>query len=188
VLAEHRSAPLAEILKTTNKSSQNLYAEQLLRAASREALGESDIDAAERHAKKILEDLGVDVAGLAIDDGSGLTRRDLVHPAQFADLLVGIWNSRHRELFLDTLPIAGVDGTLSGRFRDTVAKEHVRAKTGSIARVAALSGYVLRPGENTPPLVFSVMLNNFVCSSAEARDALDSFVIALARHAGWEEN
>ena len=185
ILAEHRSAPLAEILGTTNKVSQNLYAEQLIRAASREALRESDIGAAQRHAREVLEGLGVDVRGLAIDDGSGLTRRDLVHPDQLVDLLIGIWSSEHRDLFLDTLPVAGVDGTLSSRFREGPAREHVRAKTGSIDRVAALSGYVLRPGDDASPIVFSVLLNNFTCSSADARDAIDRFVSALARHAGW---
>ncbi len=184
-LATHSSAPLSEILNTLNKVSQNLYAEQLIRAASRQANGQASMRNASAHAKKTLAKLGVDVRGMRIADGSGLSRLDLVQPRQLADLLTGMWGHKHRELFVSTLPIAGIDGTLSRRFRDGKAKGHVFAKTGYISSVVALSGYVSRPDAKAPPLVFSILVNNFTCQTATAKAAVDSFVNALAHHTGW---
>ena len=185
ILAEHLSPPLAEILVTLNKVSQNLYAEQLIRAASRHAGGKSDMRSAAAHAGRVLRELGVDTAGMKIADGSGLTRLNLVHPAQLAALLAGIWRGPHRDLFLSTLPVAGVDGTLRSRFGSSAARGHVRAKTGYIRHVVALSGYVPRPGADRPPLVFSILVNNFVCKTSQAKAAVDRFVGVLAQRAGW---
>ena len=185
VLAEHRSAPLSEILTKLNKDSQNLYAEQLIRAAARHAVGKADMRSAASHATSVMKRLGVDTTGLVIADGCGLTRLNLVRPSQLAALLAGIWRSEHRSLFVSTLPVAGVDGSLKNRLRGTAAQQRVHAKTGYISRVVALSGYVSRPGRDRAPLVFSVLLNNFVCSKKAARAAVDKFVASLAELAGW---
>ena len=150
IIAEHRSPPLADILVTLNKVSQNLYAEQMIRAASRHAGGSADMKSAAAHAKKVMRGLGVDTTGMAIADGSGLSRLNLVHPAQFAALLAGMWRSEHRDVFYASLPIAGVDGTLRGRFGKNPAQGRVRAKTGYIRHVVALSGYVPRPDSKRP--------------------------------------
>lgn len=178
VLATHESAPLREILVTLNKVSQNLYAEQVLRAASRHARGDGGMTTAAAHAKATLRELGVDTTGMRIADGSGLTRLDLVRPRQLADLLTAIWGGELRETYLPTLPIAGVDGTLRGRFRDGPAAGRVRAKTGTISSVIALSGYVMRKGD-AAPLCFSILVNNFTCRSADTKAAVDRFVEAL---------
>jgi D-alanyl-D-alanine carboxypeptidase/D-alanyl-D-alanine-endopeptidase (penicillin-binding protein 4) len=179
ILASHESAPLAEILVTLNKISQNLYAEQVIRTASRVALGDASMGSASAHAKATLADIGVSPDGMRVADGSGLTRLDLVRPRQFVDLLAGMWKHETRDTFVATLPIAGVDGTIGKRFADTPATGRVLAKTGSISAVAALSGYVLRKDPNAAPLCFSVLINNFTCRSADARSAMDRFVIAL---------
>jgi D-alanyl-D-alanine carboxypeptidase/D-alanyl-D-alanine-endopeptidase (penicillin-binding protein 4) len=181
VLATHESAPLAEILVTLNKVSQNLYAEQLLRSASRVARGDGSMTAAAAHAKETLRAFGVDPAGMRIADGSGLSRLDLVRPRQLCDLLAGIWASEDRAVFVPTLPVGGVDGTLAGRFRDGPAHARVLAKTGTISAVAALSGYLMQPDPAAPPRAFSILVNNFTCSSAEARAAIDTLVTALAK-------
>ena len=86
-----------------------------------------------------------------------------------------------REAFSAALPIAAATGTLRGRFRDTPAAGRVRGKTGTIARVACLSGYV--PRQDGAPLVFSIMLNDFTCTDAEARAAIDAFVLQLVAFA-----
>jgi D-alanyl-D-alanine carboxypeptidase/D-alanyl-D-alanine-endopeptidase (penicillin-binding protein 4) len=185
VLAEHRSPPLRELLPVLNKASQNLYAEQLVRAAARAAAGRSHMRDAAAHAAQVLGGLGVDVRGLVMADGSGLSRLNLVQPRQLGDLLAALWRSEHRDLFLASLPVAGVDGTLAERLRDGPARGHVRAKTGFISRVVALSGYVPRPDPAAPPLVFSVLLNDFTCDTSLAKAAADAFAQALARAAGW---
>ncbi|MDA0933884.1 MAG: D-alanyl-D-alanine carboxypeptidase/D-alanyl-D-alanine-endopeptidase [Planctomycetota bacterium] len=179
ILASHESAPLADILITLNKVSQNLYAEQVIRTASRVALGDASMGSASAHAKATLAGIGVDPEGMRIADGSGLTRLDLVQPEHFVDLLAGMWDHAHRAAFVATLPVAGVDGTIGKRFADTPATGRVLAKTGTISAVAALSGYVLRKDPEAAPLCFSILINNFTCRSSDARDAMDRFVIAL---------
>ena len=185
VLVTHESPPLAEILHTLNKVSQNLYAEQLWRAAARSARGQGGARAATVHAKATLASLGVDVTGMRIADGSGLTRLNLVRPQQLVELLTGMWNGPHRDVFVTTLPVAGVDGTLRRRFAEGPAHGHVHAKTGYISSVVALSGYVERAEDGAPPLVFSILVNNFTAATGAVQGAVDTFVNAVATHAGW---
>lgn len=184
-LCEHRSPALRTILHTLNKVSQNLYAEQLVRAAGRAGKGGGGMQGAAEQAATVLRALGGDPTGMVMADGSGLTRLDLVRPQQVADLLAGMWQHAQRDLFVGTLPVAGVDGTLAKRMQQGPAHGHVLAKTGFISRVAALSGYVVRPNEGAAPLVFSVLVNNFTCDTQAAKDAIDAFVQQLARVAGW---
>ena len=143
------------------------------------------MDAASAHAKTVLASLGADVAGMRIADGSGLTRLNLVRPRQLAALLTGIWSGPHRDVFLPTLPIAGVDGTLRSRFAEGPANGHVHAKTGTISSVIGLSGFVMRPDAGRPPLVFSILVNNYTSSSSSARGEVDAFVHEMARVGGW---
>ena len=84
----------------------------------------------------------------------------------------------HAGAFIPTLPVAGQDGTLSRRLRGTAAENNVRAKTGTMANVRALSGYVTtRDGE---PLVFSIIANNFGVPGAEIDEAVDRALVRLA--------
>ncbi len=184
-LASHPSPTLAEILVPLLSNSDNLYAEQVWRWSARVQTGDGSTGSAERHAKAVLGQLGVDTRGMVLADGSGLSRRNLVLPRQLADLLVSMHRSPHRDAFVLGLPVAGETGTLRKRFQDGPARGHVRAKTGYISRVVCLSGYVERPDRAAAPLVFSVMLNDFTCSDDEAKAAVDAFVQRLATFAGW---
>ncbi len=85
-----------------------------------------------------------------------------------------------REAFLTSLPIAGVDGTLSSRMRGTPAEGQVRAKTGTVGNVSALSGYVTTPSGKT--LIVSIMANHFVGSSRGPRDVQDRIMAIAAQH------
>lgn len=183
-VSEWTSQPLATLLMRLLGDSDNLYAEQVFRVAARQGSGARDSASAAQHAVGVLQQLGVECAGLVLADGSGLSRRDLVQPRQLASLLLAMERSAHRAAFVAALPIAGKTGTLRSRFRDTKAAGRVRAKTGTIARVACLSGYL--PRSNGAPLVFSVMLNDFVCGDAAARAAIDAFVLRLVEFADAE--
>jgi len=85
---------------------------------------------------------------------------------------------RHKEPFLATLAVGGQDGTLSRRFVGTAAAGNVRAKTGSIANVRALSGYVM--SADGEPLVFSIIANHFTAPQSEIDAATDEAVVRLA--------
>jgi D-alanyl-D-alanine carboxypeptidase/D-alanyl-D-alanine-endopeptidase (penicillin-binding protein 4) len=185
VLASERSRPLRDILTAMLKDSINLYAEQLHRTAARTILQRSDGAAAAEHATNVLRSMGVDVNGLTVADGSGLSRRNLLRPDQLGRFLVAMWGSPMREPFVQALPVAGQDGTLKERFLKSPVRGHVRAKTGSMTNVLALSGYLERSGEQAP-LAFVVLINQYTAGEAEVRAALDAFVDELGAAAGWK--
>ena len=102
----------------------------------------------------------------------------MVSPGNLLAVLKYMHGHKDSQVFFDSLPIAGVDGTLKGRLKDTAAEGNVHAKTGYIGMVRALSGYVTT--ESGEPLVFSILMNNHLCPRNEADTAIDTIVIALA--------
>ena len=122
--------------------------------------------------------LGVPAAGWAIQDGSGLSRGDLVTPAGIAALLVAMDRHPHAAAYRDSLPIAGVDGTLEKRMRGTPAEKRVQAKTGTSQLINALAGYVTTVRGDR--LAFAMFVNNHAGRSREAVSAMDRVAAALA--------
>ncbi|WP_321470962.1 D-alanyl-D-alanine carboxypeptidase/D-alanyl-D-alanine-endopeptidase [uncultured Paludibaculum sp.] len=176
-LAKRVSPPLIEILKIVNKVSQNLDAEIVLREVGFVKKKEGTADAAHEEMTEFLMGLGLDRKDFALADGSGLSRRTLASPTTFTTVLRYMHNSPWREDFRDLLPIAGEDGTLSSRFRGFDRVTAIRAKTGSISHVAALSGYA---GEDDGKrLAFSIIANNYTASSAEIRSIIDKIAVAI---------
>jgi len=74
-------------------------------------------------------------------------------------------------LFIKSLPIGGIDGTLANRFKNSPARNHVFAKTGTISGVSSLSGFINTKKNNW--IIFSIFIQNFVGSSKQARDIQD---------------
>lgn len=181
------SPPLRDIAKVLNKQSQNLYAEQLLKtlAVQRPVAGFTKGSAAMglASARPMLARAGVDTVHIQLVDGSGLARQNLVTSEMTANLLT--YMAHHpdeniREAFIDSLPIAGVDGTLSSRMKGTAAEGNVRAKTGTVGNASALSGYVTTASGTR--LVFSIMSNHFTESSRGPRNLQDRILAILASH------
>ncbi|HEX7723914.1 MAG TPA: D-alanyl-D-alanine carboxypeptidase/D-alanyl-D-alanine-endopeptidase [Pyrinomonadaceae bacterium] len=194
-IASMPSPPFSIIAAQTLKPSQNQYTEIILRA-----LGEwarSDLSPTRDYAqdvpknseeaglgvvKKFLRQAGIGENDVALNDGSGLSRNDLITANTTVQLLTFMSRHKYFAQFRDALPIAGVDGTLRTRMRGTPAEGNVRAKTGSLSSVASLSGYVTTAaGEH---LVFSMMLNNYPDAAAVRRDSMDAIAILLASFAG----
>jgi PBP4 family serine-type D-alanyl-D-alanine carboxypeptidase len=154
----HESPDLRYVLRVLLKTSQNLYAETLVKAVAPAPLGKSHADG-RRQVERILTRLGVPPDAYQLADGSGLSRLNFLTADTLVRLLRHVYRQPYRADFLDCLPIAGVDGTLRRRMKGTAAAQNVRAKTGTLAHVRALSGYVTtRDGET---LAFSMLANNF---------------------------
>jgi D-alanyl-D-alanine carboxypeptidase/D-alanyl-D-alanine-endopeptidase (penicillin-binding protein 4) len=178
VLAAHDSAPLAEILKGINKPSQNLHTEILLRLLGARVKGVGTVDAGHAAVLEFLRRVGVSPQAWSLQDGSGLSRSDLVSPHEMVSLLAAMDRHRYAAAFKDSLPIAGVDGTLEHRMRGTRAQGRVVAKTGTIRHVNALDGYVAtRAGER---LAFAIVVNHYTGDGREAVNAIDQIVNLLA--------
>lgn len=141
LLAAHRSPPLLDILRVINHRSHNLYAEQVLRTIGRVAAGAGSLEAGTRAAIAGLGDAGVELSGLRMRDGSGLSADNRVEPATIVSLLASMVESPAAATFLATLPEAGDPRGLR-RMARTSAEGRLWAKTGTIEKVSSLAGYV----------------------------------------------
>ncbi|HEY3266308.1 MAG TPA: D-alanyl-D-alanine carboxypeptidase/D-alanyl-D-alanine-endopeptidase [Armatimonadota bacterium] len=177
-VAAHDSAGLPDILKLLNKPSDNLIAETLLKTLGRVKKGNGSAAAGADVERAYLEKIGVDAASVNIVDGSGLARQDNVTADALTRVLSYMWSHPNRSAFVDSLPVAGVDGTIRNRMKGGFTTGNVQAKTGSLTRVSSLSGYVrTRDGE---PLVFSIVMNNFTGGGSEAHAIQDRICAAMA--------
>jgi serine-type D-Ala-D-Ala carboxypeptidase/endopeptidase (penicillin-binding protein 4) len=217
------SMPMGDIVRETLKPSQNLYAQLLLlqvgerarfgslrgaiafnasskavqiappatanepRAGTSEELGIQELN-------DFLSQAGVKKGDVMLEEGSGLSRRDVITPEATVALLTYMSGSRWAEPYRNALPIAGVDGTLQNRMKGTAAAGNVRAKTGTLRYVYTLSGYVTTAARER--LAFSIMLNNYNAERFETsaiqgraattlpRDDMDAIAIMLAAFTG----
>jgi D-alanyl-D-alanine carboxypeptidase/D-alanyl-D-alanine-endopeptidase (penicillin-binding protein 4) len=177
VLAEHLSLPLRESIKVTNKASQNLHAEMLLRTLGSEVKSFGSLTIGLEVLSEFAVRAGITPEEVYFADGSGLSREDLVTPHAVATLLAYMARSPNAQAFYDTLPVAGADGTLAERFGRTSAEGRIVAKTGTLEHVNALSGYMnLRSGER---LAFSILGNSHLLKSGEAIRVIDRIALAI---------
>ena len=179
VLVTTTSAPLGEVATVLMKVSQNQYAETFLKTLGAARGGLGTTTAGRRAAAEIFRGWGIPDDGYVVSDGSGLSRYNYIAPATITAILARMHqDDRHRDAFAATLPIAGRDGTIASRMRRSRAEGNAIAKTGSIANVRALSGYVkTRDGE---VLAFSVVANDFVIPSSTVTWIMDLGVEILA--------
>ena len=177
-LVSYRSPPLSALASRLMKTSQNQYAETLLKTVGR-AAGTATAAAGRAAVVETLQPWGVAAADLIQRDGSGLSRYDYVTADALTTILVHVdRDSNLRGPFQASLPIAGRDGTLSNRMKGTAAEGNALAKTGSMSNVRALSGYVTTgDGER---LAFSILANNFEVAPAAITAAADTIVVKLA--------
>ncbi|MCW5982978.1 MAG: D-alanyl-D-alanine carboxypeptidase/D-alanyl-D-alanine-endopeptidase [Bryobacteraceae bacterium] len=173
-LARRGSPPLYEILKVINKVSQNLHAELVLREVGRTRRYIGSREAGLEEMTAFLKEVGIREDEYQFEDGSGLSSKNLATPASVVRLLNHMYFSEERDGWLDTLPVAGADGTLSYRFRGTGAIGRVLAKTGTMTHVSALSGYGQRPDGSL--IAFSIMANNYDAPDSVIRRFMDGVV------------
>ncbi len=180
LLASHQGRPLAEVARGMMKGSDNLLTRlTYLRLGAATAVeGEDTRAAAERAVREWFAAKGLDSAGLVLDNGSGLSRSERITPEQLAAVLALTWDSAQAPELLATLPVAGVDGTLSRRFKGSSAEGRARMKTGTLNEAVALAGYVWDAQER--PWVVVVLLNG-PGTGAKGRPVLDALVNWVAR-------
>jgi serine-type D-Ala-D-Ala carboxypeptidase/endopeptidase (penicillin-binding protein 4) len=177
-LAVHESPTMTELIRGVNKESRNLHAEALLRLLGARVSGEGSEAAGHIAVGEFLRRQGVRTEGWGLEDGSGLSRSNVVTAAGLVDLLVAMNRHPHAIAFRDSLPVAGADGTLKTRMKGTPAAGRVLAKTGTLALVNGLAGYVTTSrGER---LAFAALANGQL-KPADAVAALDALGVLLAR-------
>jgi D-alanyl-D-alanine carboxypeptidase/D-alanyl-D-alanine-endopeptidase (penicillin-binding protein 4) len=176
------SPPLRTILPLVEKPSQNQIAEILFHTLGLEKTGVGSADSGRLVVRRQLAAWGADTAGAAVLDGSGMSRHDYVTPETIVRVLDAMRRHPQFGTFYDALPIAGVDGTLSGRMKATPAQGNVHAKTGTVDKARSLSGYVTTADGRM--LVFSFLCNNFTVPSRLVEQVQDAILVQLASARG----
>jgi len=173
LIARHTSETLAVSVMNTNKISDNLSAELLLKIAGAEAQGTpGTADKGISQIYRILAEAGIDSMSYYLADGSGVSRYNTVT----SNVMIGVLQTMHDDFgvsaeFKASLPIAGKDGTLDYRMQDSPAEGNLRAKTGSLRGVSSLAGYtVTADGEE---LAFSILMEHFVVRTSQIRAVQD---------------
>ncbi len=160
-LAYYNSRLIIELLKDMTKESDNQISEAIFKKIS---ASKTEYSGSWKNSSKLVLDLlakevGIDRAQISIKDGSGLSRKDLISPDSFIKILRSAYKDEHiKDAFIASLPVAGVDGTLKKRFKDTHLEKVLYAKTGTIDNVSALSGYAFMPSGKK--YAFSLITNN----------------------------
>ena len=179
LLIEDQSAPLSAIIDVCLKWSRNEYAETLLYSltpSQPQATAAAGLDVV----RETLRSWGVPPELYIARDGSGLSRNDYASPDAFIGVLSHMWKDpRHMELFRDSQPHAGTNGTLANRLRNTPAYERVWAKTGSMSNVRSLSGYLMTL--DNEPIVFSMMSTGFRVPAAQIDATMDEALVRLVK-------
>jgi D-alanyl-D-alanine carboxypeptidase/D-alanyl-D-alanine-endopeptidase (penicillin-binding protein 4) len=178
VLASHVSPPLGDDLVVTNKVSQNLHAEITLRTLGKFESSDGSLLEGTRVVRQFLISAGVAPTDFVLYDGCGLSIQDLATPRAFTTLLAYAARQSWGDAFRSSFPVGGVDGSLSGRFKQREVDGKVFAKTGTLGEARALSGYVVTASGQT--VAFSIMCTDHNPSGSADRAAMDKIVAAIA--------
>lgn len=171
-VANYYSVPLSEVVQRCMKRSQNMYAETMPRVLSWHETGLGSIEGGRKIIDSVYTEFGVEPGSWAYVDGSGLTRYDYISPEILVKILEGMYKSDQKNIWVSSLPISGIDGTLRRRMIGTAAEKKVFAKTGTISNTRGLSGYTTTAsGEN---IVFSFLVNGHLLSSKDTDQITDS--------------
>lgn len=184
VVAEHQSAPLQDLITPLLKLSNNNMSEALLKAMGRKTANAGTAAAGVAAVAGFMQRQGLDPATLSQVDGSGLSRRNLVSSQNLTDLLLAAAKQPWFDAWYNALPIAGnadrmTGGSLRYRLRGTAAQNNLHAKTGSMAGVSSLSGYITDAKGRR--LVFSMVSNNYLSDAAPIRALENRVALALSQ-------
>ncbi|PKP07992.1 MAG: D-alanyl-D-alanine carboxypeptidase/D-alanyl-D-alanine-endopeptidase [Bacteroidetes bacterium HGW-Bacteroidetes-4] len=172
------SPPLSEIIKQTNTKSINLYAEHCLLQLAQEAGTIPFTDSAAQVLKRFWKAQGMDIQGLRIADGSGLSHYNALTPRQMVYLLSYLKNSSpHFDVFYESLPHKNNPGTLKNYYEQNPEIKTVRAKSGTVDGCKAFAGYV--KSKSGREIAFCVIANNFSCPGRQASIELEKLMTAL---------
>lgn len=157
VLAEHISPPLSEVIRDMNKHSNNLIARTIFLTLGTTLSGQQTVQNAKVTIRRSLAQAGINDNSLSLENGSGLSRSERISARTLGKMLSQAYAASFRQTFIDSLPQAGVDGTLKRRLRDV---PQLYLKTGTLKDVRALAGYKLPSNANERPLSVVIMINS----------------------------
>lgn len=162
---------------TINQLSINWRASKLLRRIGGEKFGKTTNDNGYRAILDFWAMKGIDLEGIHFDDGNGLSRNNAISPKMLVDLLTVMQHSPWFNVFYSSLPVAGMSGTMKKALKGTPAEGRVRAKTGTIAGVKSLAGYVSSVSGRT--IIFAIIVNNYTCKKKVIKQKLEQIMLRM---------
>ncbi|MFC6267939.1 D-alanyl-D-alanine carboxypeptidase/D-alanyl-D-alanine endopeptidase [Frigoriflavimonas asaccharolytica] len=174
IITAYRSPTLGAIIYDTNKRSDNASAEALLRMVGFQKKGDQSLESGRAVVTEHLAKSGFDMEGLSYYDGSGLSRNNKVSTISQVKFLTSLMSSKYYKSFFASLPIGGEDGTLKRMFNDSPASGQVFAKTGTLNKVKALTGFIKTDSGKT--LVFSILVNNYSGSVSQVKSKMEELL------------
>ncbi len=180
-ITETYSPELWKIVNVTNRISNNMYAETILKTIGKELTGVGNYDSSIVALNRVLEEMGVDTEGFTMEDGSGLSRQNYVSPKFFCNYYQKMQESGIFAEFFNSLPVPGGSGTLKSVLKNEkqTVKERIHAKSGSLSNVRCYAGYV--QGNKKQGLIrFAILTNNFAARTSQMQPKIEGFMKALA--------
>ncbi len=182
VLGAYDSPPLIEDLTVINKVSQNLHAELMLRLLGREKGAAGTVEGGLEVERGFLTQAGISRDEYVFFDGSGMSRLNLVTPSSVVKLLRYVSQQPWGAAYANTLPVAGMDGSMIERLKGTSAQGRVRGKTGTLTHVTSLAGYATTISGDT--VAYAIFCNNHKLQTKYAQELIDRIVLAIMEESG----
>ena len=174
LIADELSPPLKDLIVPLNHESINLFAEHLLREIGRARKGSTELQESVDALKEFWAEKKIFMGGFYPTDGSGLSRSNALCTRTLAEVLRFMYLGPNREVFFNSLPVAGQSGTLRSAFKGSLLENNLQAKTGSMTRVRSLAG--IFTNHSGKKVIFVVITNNFEGSQAAAGQKIESFL------------
>jgi D-alanyl-D-alanine carboxypeptidase/D-alanyl-D-alanine-endopeptidase (penicillin-binding protein 4) len=178
VFYSRQSPPLDTIIYYTDKQSINTYAEDILKILAYEKTGVGSTVNGVQLVKQFWKDIGVDLTGFVMKDGSGLSPDDKVSPRQLAEIMRAYLKDTMFPVFYYALPVAGRSGTIEKIFKGTIAENNLHAKSGYMIGLRSYTGYVYN--KKNKMLTFGIIVNNHTASADEMRTMLEKIMVKIA--------
>ncbi len=170
--------PVIPEIKIINEMSVNWRSSKMMRRIGKKVLGKENNREGARAVTEFWKAKGLDIRGMVLDDGNGLSRNNAISPKQLVDALTIMLRSPHALDFYESLPVAGYTGTLRKAMHHTAAQGRVRAKTGTIAGVKSFAGYVRTVSERQ--IIFALIINNYNCRTRDIKRKMETVMVRIA--------
>lgn len=175
------SPSVGSIVGVTNKVSNNLFAEHLLAHIGLKLYGDGTAESGTKGVVRFWKGKGIDVRGMNIFDGSGISRYNSLSAKHLVDVVKYMQDSsKNFELYYNSLPIAGKSGTLKTFCDGTSAEGKIRAKSGTMSRVRSYAGFV--ETNSGRKLIFAFTVNNYSCHTSEMKAMMENFMVSLVEN------
>jgi D-alanyl-D-alanine carboxypeptidase/D-alanyl-D-alanine-endopeptidase (penicillin-binding protein 4) len=179
LLFSQSSKTVKEIAFWTNFKSVNLFAEGLLNQLGYTKQGNGSTESSLKVLTEFWEQK-IDLSGMILKDGSGLSRSNAISANHFCQLLNYMYKSNNFVDFKETLPVAGKSGTISSLCKGQMGEGRIFAKSGTISNVKAYAGYVY--SKSGKKFAFSISVNNYNGSSADLQNKIEKVLNAIATY------